>query len=137
MAEASKGGWVRRAARSSASTRPCAWFSRTVSASSGSRPAVTRARASATESSAMASAAVDAGAAAGLLDQPDAGELDVTVDRLHHVVEGEASDGHRCQRFHLDSGLGVDLGGRFDTEPGGLPRRRELDGDLGERQRMT
>jgi hypothetical protein len=50
MAETSLGGWVTRAATSSASTRPNASVSPTVSAGSASKAAVMRVRASATES---------------------------------------------------------------------------------------
>ena len=50
MAETSVGGWVTRAATSSASTRPSASARPTVSPGSGAKAAVMRARASATDS---------------------------------------------------------------------------------------
>ena len=53
IADASKGGWVSVAAKSSPSTRRAAWSSATRSVSSGTIPRVTRARASATESRAI------------------------------------------------------------------------------------
>src|SRR5262245_65414015 len=137
MAEASKGGWVRQAARSSARTRPRHSPSGTRSASSGVNPSVTRARASVTLSKAMKGLAAkcagleSAGAATGLLDQPDTGEGHGTVDRLHHVVNGEAGDRHRGQRLYLHAGLCLDLGGRLDLDAGWVARRCKLDRDLG------
>ena len=90
-----------------------------VSASSGTSPCVTRARASATESRAMGDHAYRqrglerAGPAAGLLHEANTGERHRPIDRLAHIVDGEAGDRDRGQRLHLHSGLGLDLGGRF------------------------
>src|SRR4030066_171955 len=117
MAEASKGGWVSRAARSSASTRPVAWLMATRSASSGTNPCITRTRASATERRAISSStAKRAGAAAGLFHKADAAERDRPVNRLHHVVDGEGGAGNRRECLYLDSGLGIDLGGRLNAQ---------------------
>src|SRR5262245_38420840 len=141
MAETAAGGWVRSAFRSSASTRPCACARGMGSAASGSASLSTSACASATESSAatalLHSLARDlvrnpvpafrdharpimAGLAAALLDQVDVLDAHAALDRLHHVVDGEAGDRRRHQRLHLDAGLAGDLHGGTDGEPGRL-----------------
>ena len=77
------------------------------------------------------------GAAAGLLDQANAGEGHAAVDGLAHIVEGETSDRDRCQRLHLDPGLAFDLGGGLDADAGRIARRREVDGHLREGEGMA
>src|SRR5262245_43906576 len=102
MAETLAGGWVRSAATSSASTRPCASPSGAACAGSGSAPASTRASASATGISAttLLLCPVVTRLAAALLDQPDALDAHAALHRLHHVVDGEAGDRNCRQRFH-------------------------------------
>src|SRR5215204_1379233 len=107
MAEAAKGGWVRRAATSTASVRPWAAAIATVSAATGrAMPARTRASASSTGSRLMASRPrlVDAGAPAALRQQPHAFDAHGAVGGLHHVVDRQAGDRDRGQRLHLDPG---------------------------------
>src|SRR5690242_18804149 len=48
--------------------------------------------------------AVVPGLAALLLDEMDALDADAALDRLHHVVDGEARNGHGSERFHLNTG---------------------------------
>src|SRR5680860_1758700 len=138
MAEASKGGCVSVAARSSASTRPYASPRGIRSTSSGPSPFSTRASASSTGSRAIGSGRAEgAGAAAGLLDQPNAGEGHGAVDRLAHVVEGEARDGNRGQRLHFHARLAFDFGRGFHAQTDGVALRREVERDLGEGQGMA
>src|SRR5262249_7446433 len=121
------------------STRPRASPSVTCSMSSGVSPSVTRAKASATERRAIRSPSAPEGprTAAGLLDQPNAGELNSAVNGLYHVVDGEAGDRDRGQRFHLDTGLRLDLCRSLDADAGGITGRREIDGDLRQGQKMA
>src|SRR4029079_10606133 len=119
MAETAAGGCVRRAARSAASNRPCASASGTSTAGSGWASASTRLSASATLSNAAigsSSRPEYAGLAAALLDQSDPLDVRATLDRLDHVVNGEARDRHRGQRFHLDAGVAFHLHGRADDK---------------------
>src|SRR6185312_6718322 len=121
MAEASKGGWVRSAVIGSASTRSIASASGTLSPGSGSTPSSRRSSASATGISATSgSSLVSAGFPAGLFDQPDVRNHHGTVDRLGHVVDGQAGDGRGGKRFHLDPGLAGDAGkgGNFQAGQG-------------------
>jgi len=67
----------------------------------------------------VGSAAESAGAAAGLLDQPDAGEGHGTVDGLHHVVDGEAGNRDRGQRLHLHARLRLDFAVASTLMPAG------------------
>src|SRR5579871_6802805 len=140
MADTSAGGWVRRAFRSSANTRPWASLSGTSSAGSGTACANTRSSASATDSKATAlrlPRAIMAALAAALFDEPDALDPHAALDRLHHVVDGETGDRNRGQRFHLDAGLPryPDFGAHRDAGQLGIGRQLEL--DLRQRQRMT
>src|SRR5512143_2494949 len=100
MAETAAGGCVRCAARSAVSTRPWPSCSATVSAGNGSAPASTRCNASATGINAMILRlrAVVAGLAAALLQQADALDAHAALDRLDHVVDGQAGDRHRGER---------------------------------------
>src|SRR6476661_6375117 len=115
MAETAAGGWVRSAVRSAVSTRPCAWVSGTLSGARGRASLSTRACASATESSAATDlflCFVVAGLAAALFHQMDVLDAHAALDRLDHVVDGEAGDRGRHQGLHLDAGLAGDLHGR-------------------------
>src|SRR5919206_2062986 len=133
MAEASKGGCVRRAARSRASTRFAASATATSSASTGATPSSTCAKAVSTGSSAMSVLhAPVAGGAAGFFAQPDLGNDHAAVHSLGHVVDREAGNGHGRQGLHLDARLPRDLDAGRDADPvvaGGLDR----DLDAGER----
>src|SRR6185437_10090441 len=140
MADTSAGGWVRRAFRSCASTRPSASLSGTSSAGSGPACASTRSSASATDSNATASkllGAVMAALAAALFDEPDALDAHAALHRFHHIVDRETGDRHRSQRFHLDAGLPryPDLGAHGDAGQLGVGLQLEL--DLRQRQRMA
>src|SRR5581483_10188689 len=139
MAETSSGGWVRNAATSAASTRPCASASGAISAASGLACSSTRASASATDISAtsLLLCAVTAGLAAALLDQADALDAHAALDRLGHVVDGQAGDRHGGERLHLHAGRTRHLGGRAHLQPGKLGICLDLDRDLGQGQGMT
>src|SRR5690242_13755003 len=78
-----------------------------------------------------------AGLAAALLEQMNAVDGHAALDRLHHVVDGEAGDRDRGERFHLDAGLAFDLDGRAHDEPRQLMMRLDLDLDLRDRQGMA
>src|SRR5262245_42129953 len=117
MAEASKGGCVLSADSGAASTRPAASASGTRSGERALTPSRTRSRASWTGSSAISVGnPIVAGLAAGLLDEPDSGNHHSPVDGFCHVVDGEAGDGGRRQRLHLDAGLAGDTGERGDPQ---------------------
>src|SRR6202035_2710232 len=136
MAETSAGGWVRRALRSRARTRPAASSSGTSSAAKGAACANTRSSASATEinATALLPNAKMAAAAAAFLDQPDALDAHAAVDRLHHVIDGEAGDRYGGQRFHLDAGLAGHFCARRDANAGQLGIGRDVDFDLRQQQ---
>src|SRR5262245_6911399 len=119
MAETAAGGWVRRAARSAARTRPCACASGTSTIESGSASATTRCNASATLSNAaidLRSRPEQARLAAAFLVQADTRDAHSAIYRFHHVVDRETGDGHCGQRFHFDPGVAFDLHGRPDNE---------------------
>src|SRR5579883_1484101 len=108
MAETSTGGCVRRALRSSASTRPCASAKPAISAAKGVASRNTRSSASATGINATAHSRwailadflrrpIVAGLAATFLDQADAFDTHAAFDRFHHIVDREAGDGHSRQ----------------------------------------
>src|SRR6185503_14873565 len=125
MADRSAGGCVRRAATSAASTRPAASVSGASARGSGSTPSSTRASASATDNNdamlllgLMILGPIVAGLAALLLQQPDARDGHAFLDRLDHVVDGQAGDRHRGERLHLHPGLADDLDGRLHHEAG-------------------
>src|SRR5215467_9061186 len=102
MADTSAGGWVRKAARLSASTRPWACPSGTLSALRGAASRSTSARASATGNNATLDLPQARARLAGfpsspprrpimsrlpaaLLDQPNALDAHAALHRLHHV----------------------------------------------------
>src|SRR3546814_14915890 len=117
MALASKGGWVRRAATSSASTRPAAALTATVSAGMSGRATTILARASATDS--ISGRVVRAGLAARLVQQADIGDLHAAVDGLCHIVDSKCGDAGRRQRLHLAPGLSGQPAGRSEARRGG------------------
>src|SRR5689334_20903431 len=129
MAETSCGGWVRRAGRSSASTRPSASASGTCSTGSASTPSITRASASATESSAISAPLrqIDARLATALLHEVDVLDAHAALGRLHHVVDRETRDRDRGQRLHLDTGLAFELAGRANDQAGQPLVRYDVD----------
>src|SRR5579862_1364290 len=139
MAETSAGGWVRRDLRASASTRPAASASGACSASSGTAWASTWSSACATEINATASLphAKMAAAAAALFDEPNAFDAHAAFDRFDHVVDREAGDRDRGERFHLDAGFA----GNFDPRSHLYSRQfdvgRDVDLDLGDGQGMA
>ena len=75
--------------------------------------------------------------AAALLDEADVGDRHAAVDGLGHVVDGEAGDRDGGQRLHLDAGLAGDLGRGADAKAGEVVVGVDVDGDLGERQRVA
>src|ERR1700724_1403577 len=139
MAETSAGGWVRRALRSSARTRPAASSSGTSSAGKGVACANTRSSASATEinATALLPNAKMTAAAAALFHEPDALDAHAAVDCLHHVIDGEAGDRNGGQRFHFDTGLAGHFYARRDANAGQLGIGRDVDVDLRQQQGMT
>ena len=76
-----------------------------------------------------------AGLAAGLLDEAEVGEDDPLVDRLHHVVDGEAGDRRRGQRLHLHAGLVHRAHARVHRDRGAARVERELHVHAGDAQR--
>src|SRR5262249_9247257 len=139
MAETSAGGWVRKALSSAASTRPNASSSGAVSGSSGAACASTWSSASATEISATASLpqAIMPRLAAALFDEPNALDAHAAFDGFDHVIDGQAGDRYRGQRFHLDPGLASDLHPRACHDARQLGVRGEFNFDLRKRQWVT
>src|SRR4030095_15132439 len=135
MAERSAGGWVRRASGESASTRPAASATDTISAGSLSKAAITRAWASRTERRGLA--IPRARFAARLMEQPDVGNHHAAVDRLAHVIDGKGRNRGGGERLHLDAGAALELAGRLDVDGVALGVERELHVDRAQRQRMT
>src|SRR5262245_26094205 len=123
MADTSAGGCVRSATRSLASTRSWASVSGAGSCTSGFASASTRTSASATSITAtgLLLGSVGSRFAAALLDKPDGLDAHAALDRLHHVIDGEAGNRHRRQRLHLDPRLAGDLDGSPHGEAGQLP----------------
>src|SRR6266852_6027796 len=106
MEDRSAGGWVRRAASVPASTRPCASPIGISSVGRVVTPSSTRASASSTEISAISALrAPRTRRAAGFFQKSDALDPHATLDRLHHVVDGETRDRYGGERLHLDAGL--------------------------------
>src|SRR5258706_8174983 len=116
MAERSSGGRVRSDTTSAARTRPCASLRAADSGGNGTAPLSTRASASETDIIALLSAmsaslhllggifsAIVPGLAAAFLDQADGLDTHAALDRLDHVVDGQACDGDRDKRLHLDA----------------------------------
>src|SRR6202140_3457754 len=145
MAETSAGGWVRNAERSSASTRPWACASGAASAAKGAASRNTKASACATGINATARSpmlslswgSVAPRFAAAFFDQPNALDAHAALDRLHHVIDGEAGDRYRRQRFHLDTGLTGHMDGGAHDEARQLAVRFDLHRDLGNRDGMA
>src|SRR3984957_16455489 len=139
MAETSAGGWVRRALRSSARTRPAASSSGTSSAGNGAACANTWSSASATEINAttLPPRAKMAAAAAAFFHDPDALDAHAAFDRFYHVIDGEAGNRNRRERFHLDAGLAGNFyaGGHPDARQRGIGR--DVDFDLRQQQGMA
>ena len=75
--------------------------------------------------------------AAALLNQPDAFDAHAALDRLDHVVDGEAGDRHGGQCFHLDAGLAGDLDPRGHGNARQLRVGYGVDLDLSEQQRVA
>ena len=80
---------------------------------------------------------VDARLAAALFDQMNALDAHAALGRLHHVVDREARDRHGGERLHLDAGLAFELAGRAHDQARELLVRRDVDLDLGQRERMA
>src|SRR5580704_10940049 len=132
MAETSAGGWVRRALRSRARTRPAASSSGTSSAGRGAACANTWSSASATEINAtsLLPNAKMAAAAAAFFHEPDALDAHAALDSFHHVIDGEAGDRYGGECFHLDAGLARHLYARNDADTGQLGIGHDVDFDL-------
>src|SRR5829696_5687109 len=81
--------------------------------------------------------AIMAGLAADLLDEMDAFDANAALDRLDHVVDRKTGDRHRRQRFHLDACRTGDLDGGADDAAGQFFVWRDVEGDLGQRQRVA
>src|SRR5260370_12665085 len=139
MAETSAGGWVRSAAESAASRRPWASVSGEGSAANGSASASTRESASATGISATASllCPIMPRPSAALLEQADALDAHATLERLDHVVDGQAGDGDRGQRFHLDPGRPSDFDAGAHPEAGRLAFGLNVDSNVRDGEAMT
>src|SRR6476469_3482712 len=124
MAETLAGGCVRNALRSRVRMRPWASDKMASSDGRGAACASTRSSASATDSNAtsLLLCAKMAAAAAALLDEPDAFDAHAAVDRLHHVVDGQAGNCHGGERLHLDAGLACDFdaGRHFEAGQAGI-----------------
>src|SRR6058998_1561358 len=83
---------------------------------------------------ALAGADESARAAARLAHQADRAEDHLAIDRLAHVVEGEAGDRDRGERLHLDAGACLDRHARLDQYPSAGAVGHQIDGDVIERQ---
>ena len=78
-----------------------------------------------------------AGFAAGFFQKPDAFDTHAALDRLHHVIDGQAGDRRRRQRLHLDAGRPRHLHGRGHVNARQRGIGLEFDETLRQRQRMT
>src|SRR5690606_7091385 len=103
-------------------------------------PASMRARWEAASAPRMGSAPFpfppDPALAAALLDQLDALDHHAAIDRLPHVVDGEESDLHGGERFHLDAGATLAFRGGHAVHAAARLVDLEFDGDARERDRM-
>src|SRR5262249_14968609 len=129
MAERASGGWVRKAARSAASTRPWAQAMATCSTGNGATPSSTRASACATGSSATSGlrGAPMARLAAALFDETDAFDAHAALRRLDHVVDGQTRDGRGRERLHFNAGAAGDAHAGAHDDARELGVRREVD----------
>src|SRR5262249_56800737 len=74
--------------------------------------------------------------AAALADQPDRSQRHLAIDRLAHVVEGEAGDGHGGEGLHLRPRAGLHPHPALDAHPArGVGREFQI--DVQERQGMA
>src|ERR1043166_9318696 len=133
------GGCVRSAARSAASTRPCASATATSSAGSAATLSSTRASASATGSKATSClrGVPITGLAAALFDQADALDAHAALDRFDHVVDRQTRDGGRGERLHLVSGPAGDADGCAHDDAREVGLRHQFDVDFGDVERGT
>ena len=83
------------------------------------------------------SSAVVAGLAALFLNEMNGFDAHAALDRLDHVVDRQTRDGDGGERLHLDAGRAFDLHRRSHDAAGKLAIRRDVDGDLGQRKRVT
>src|ERR1700745_2633682 len=139
MADNASGGWVRKAARSAASTRSWASVTGICTDDSGATPSSTRASASATGSrvTSCLRGAPMARYAPALLDQANAFDTHAALDRLDHVVDGQARDRRRGQRLHLDAGAAGDAHAGAHDDARELGIRHEVDIDLRDVERVA
>ena len=75
--------------------------------------------------------------AAALLQQADALDAHAALERLHHVVDGEAGDRDRGQRFHLHPGPAIHLDACAHVKTRQLALRRNIYGDVRDGQGMA
>ena len=75
--------------------------------------------------------------AAALLEQADVGHHHASVGGLAHVVDRKQAHLHGGQRFHLDAGAADGLGLHLAVHRAGGLVEREVDTDVGQRQRMA
>src|SRR4029079_4327707 len=121
IAETAAGGCVRSAVMSSASTRPRARSSVTVSTCNGLAPVRTSRSASATGIRAMIRLAPRVPftrLATALVQKSNALDTDAAFHCLDHVVNRQACDRDCRERLHFNASLRGDLHGRLDEESG-------------------
>src|SRR5476649_2774097 len=135
MADRSAGGWVSRALGATASVRPAASATDTVSAGRGWKAAITRACASRTASSLLG--IEDSRLAARLVNELHAGDDHAAIDRLAHIVDGERGDRGGGERLHLHAGAALQLARGLNVDGAALGVDRELKVDRRQRQWMA
>lgn len=75
--------------------------------------------------------------AAFLFDQTHAFDAHSPIDGFAHVVDGQQTDGNRCQRFHLDTGAPKAFGGDRAVDGAVGVVDGEFGGDAGQTDRMA
>src|SRR5262249_44817561 len=75
--------------------------------------------------------------ATALLEEADTLNAHAAFERLHHVVDGQAGDGDRGQRFHLDPGRSGDLDARAPPEAGEIALGLDVDGNVRDGEGMA
>src|SRR5215472_4081676 len=83
------------------------------------------------------SGAIMTGLAALLLDEMNGFDAYATLDCLDHVVDGEAGDRDRGERFHFDAGRSNHLHGGLHDATRQVGIGRDVERDLRDRERMT
>src|SRR5262245_63334080 len=75
--------------------------------------------------------------AAALLEEADALDAHAALERLHHVVDGQAGDRDRGQRLHLDPSWSADLDARTHPEARRLALGLDVDGNVRDGEGMA